>query len=123
MSGTRELKTNIYAFDKFPNELIGPVTFIGQAVSHSLGVPMSFLIRTHPSIAVKVLDAITIAAAARSTADFIITPHKKEFLTFEITGRRATEVIKAVLKPIPQIDVETKKVCRYRFHLFFLSCY
>lgn len=34
----------------------------------------------------------------------------KEFLTFEVMGKRATEVMKAVLKPVIGSDTATKEV-------------
>lgn len=38
--------------------------------------------------------------------------YDREFLTFEVTGRRATEVIKGVLKPVKATDEATKEVRR-----------
>lgn len=44
-----------------------------------------------------------------ATIDLVVTRYEKEFLTFEVTGRRATEVVKAVLKPVLATDAATKE--------------
>lgn len=36
----------------------------------------------------------------------------KELVTFEVTGRRATEVVKSVLRPVKATDKETKEAWR-----------
>lgn len=42
--------------------------------------------------------------------DVALRRFDKEFLTFEITGRRSTEVVKAVLKPTNATNGQTKSV-------------
>lgn len=73
------------------------------------------LVRLHPTIGKEALAVLRVAAAVtvQRPLDFAgVRPLERELLTFEITGRRATEVVKAVLKPVLKTGDETKEVSR-----------
>lgn len=109
-SGSRECTTNIYDPSlRYPLGLIGPATFIWRTPSStSDDTNRGLLIRIHPTIARSVVAAFEKANTRPSTVR--ITKYEEEFDTFEVTGRRAAEVIKAVLKPINGSNKETKDV-------------
>ncbi|GJN94122.1 hypothetical protein Rhopal_007196-T1 [Rhodotorula paludigena] len=127
-TGAREYTTNVYdSSQSFPHGLLGPVTFIWQPDSSSptastdastSAVPTSppsrtLLVRAHPSLA---RDAALSFERAVQTLRLGLSVglrrYDREFLTFEVTGRRATEVIKGVLKPVKATDEATKEAWR-----------
>lgn len=119
-NGTREYTTNLYdPSANFPRGLIGPATFIWDVPSTE-AEERHVLVRLHPTInkeAHRVLSHVaslhqTVATSSRARAEDFVTVRalEKELLTFEVTGRRATEVVKAVLKPTLGSDAKTKQV-------------
>ncbi|GAA6020701.1 hypothetical protein JCM11491_000521 [Sporobolomyces phaffii] len=116
-TGARELTTNLYdPSSPYPVGLIGPATFIWRplpppSADASMAVDAarpdrSVLVRVHPTAA---REAVTAFEKARRGATAVeITRHEAEFVTFEITGRRAAEVVKAVLRPIKAVGKEAK---------------
>lgn len=72
------------------------------------------LIRLHPSISriayKKISDCIEGSFNLPERLVIGIIKYEKEFLTFEITGKRATQVVKAVLRPLLATDTATKDV-------------
>lgn len=118
--GTREYTTDVYD-PNLPVEggLIGPATFIWDTPSKQPSADegadpattRQALIYVHPTINKQLHRAITKFVGA-SLISVAVTPFVKEFLTFETTGRRATEVVKAVLRPVLATDAATKEVSR-----------
>jgi ribonuclease P/MRP protein subunit POP1 len=107
-SGSRECTTNIYDPSlQYPLGLIGPATFIWRTPT-SDDTNRSLLVRTHPTIARSVVAVFEKANTSNSTVT--VTKYEEEFDTFEVTGRRAAEVVKAVLKPVNGSNKETKDV-------------
>lgn len=123
-NGTRECTTDIYDPSiVFPRGLIGPATFIWDVPSTTEPNPLRrILIRLHPTINKQVFAVIRhviawlqscIANSLERAGVFAsVRALDKELITFEITGRRATEVVKAVLKPTLRTEEETKQVGR-----------
>lgn len=118
-SGSRECTADVYdCAQAYPNGLLGPATFIWRpevadsSPSTSTASPTrSLLVRVHPAVArhaaLSVQHAIERLKLGLSVA---LKRYEAEFLTFEVTGRRATEVVKAVLKPVKGTDNATKVV-------------
>lgn len=120
-TGTRELTTLFYSSSAgYPSNLIGPITIIWDTPSEftspdpSQLVYRQVLLRLHPSLARSVYHAVALAIEESFKLPerwkIGIIKYEKEFLTFEITGKRATEVAKAVLKPVLASDDATKAV-------------
>ncbi|GAA5941207.1 ribonuclease P/MRP protein subunit POP1 [Sporobolomyces koalae] len=119
-SGARECTTNIYdPLETYPRGLIGPATFIWRPLSSLASSTTSsppdensrkrvLLVRVHPSVARQTVQAFESARGTKSRP--LITMHSEEFVTFEITGNKALEVVKATLKPIKGTDAETRSV-------------
>lgn len=67
--------------------------------------------RVHPAVArLAALAAEKVFLEKRLGLSVALRRFDNEFLTFEITGQRATEVIKAVLKPTNATDTRTTEV-------------
>lgn len=104
-------------YDSYPTSLIGPASIIWDTPSTSSEY-RQVLVRLHPSIANGTHLAVTahIAASALegegARLEVGVLKCEKEFLTFEITGKRATEVVKAVLRPTLATNDTTKQVGR-----------
>ena len=120
-SGARECHTHLYTQSASPSTLIGPATVIWDASPTPLApilpgstllVQRQVLIRLHPAICIAAWNALSLTLPR--TPGIGIRQLNKEFLTFEITGRRATEVVKAVLKLTPKCEGPVKEV---RFEL------
>ncbi|GAA5839669.1 hypothetical protein JCM9279_005135 [Rhodotorula babjevae] len=126
-TGSREYTTNVYdAAQVYPHGLLGPATFIWQPLPPSTDAatastsssppsapPRTLLVRVHPAVARSA--AISIDHALRNLRlglSVALKRYEGEFLTFEVTGRRATEVVKAVLKPTKGMDGATKEAWR-----------
>ncbi|GAA5888672.1 hypothetical protein JCM16303_000888 [Sporobolomyces ruberrimus] len=118
-TGAREYTTNIYdPSARYPLGLIGPATFIWRPLPTPADpsdptMPIdesppvrTILIRVHPTIARSAVAAFE--KARKSGSNVKLTKHEEEFTTFEVTGRRAAEVIKAVLKPTKGARKEAK---------------
>lgn len=116
-TGAREHTTNVYdPKSQYPCGLIGPASFIWRplppplAGKSSVSTDRTILVRVHPAIA-----ATSVAAfenALDDTNKVKVTKHEEKFDTFEVTGQRAAEVVKAVLRPIEKTSKETKAVSR-----------
>ncbi|GAA5894814.1 hypothetical protein JCM8208_006078 [Rhodotorula glutinis] len=126
-TGSREFTTNVYdAAQVYPHGLVGPATFIWAPLLPSSDAPTAstssttspsptrtLLVRVHPAVARSA--ALSIDHALRELRlglSVALKRYEGEFLTFEITGRRATEVVKAVLKPTKGTDGATKEAWR-----------
>ncbi|GAA5962704.1 hypothetical protein JCM3765_006172 [Sporobolomyces pararoseus] len=111
-TGARECITNIYDPSlQYPLGLIGPATFIWRPLpSKATTNDRSILIRVHPTIARRIVMAFE--NASKDTTKVKITKHEEEFDTFEVTGRKAAEVIKAVLRPVNRASKEVKAAWR-----------
>ncbi|GAA5912659.1 hypothetical protein JCM6882_004704 [Rhodosporidiobolus microsporus] len=121
-SGAREYSTDVYDFTAtHPYGLLGPVTFIWKpshpaaspAASTSSAPPPSpkrtLLVRAHPALACAAANSFSAALTSLSLARSVsLKRHDRAFLTFEITGKRATEVVKTVLRPVKGTDARTK---------------
>lgn len=109
----------------YPRGRIGPATFIWKSedpqedaepvASTSTSPPpparRTLLVRVHPAVArLAALAAEKVILEKRLGLSVALRRFDNEFLTFEITGQRATEVVKAVLKPTNTTDVHTKEV-------------
>ncbi|GAA6042385.1 hypothetical protein JCM8097_004489 [Rhodosporidiobolus ruineniae] len=125
-TGAREYTTDVYdSSATYPRGLLGPCTFIWQPASSSSpssaepaaststspsSPTRTVLIRAHPSLAPLALASFRHALESlRLGLSTTLTPHTRQFLTFEITGSRATEVLKKVLRPVKGTDGATKK--------------
>ncbi|GAA5908631.1 ribonuclease P/MRP protein subunit POP1 [Sporobolomyces salmoneus] len=119
--GARECTTNLYDPSlQYPNGLIGPATFIWRPRTTPLRRATTsdgksfftdtILIRVHPTIARTAFSACERAIDPES--DVKITKHEEEFATFEVTGKRAAEVVKAVLRPTKPRNQEAKAAWR-----------
>lgn len=114
LSGTREFTTDVYA----DGRLVGPATFMWAATLPRIPATVTtvynnrqLLVRVHPTIAKVVNLAVTrLVASWTDEGDLVSKAYEKEFVTFELTGRRATEVLKAVLKPVLATDLAKKAV-------------
>lgn len=69
----------------------------------------------HPTIARSAVEAF--GNAFKRGSKVAIRKHQEEFVTFEVTGRRAAEVLKAVVRPIKSSNKEVKEVS------FFFACF
>jgi len=114
-SGAREYTTNLYdPTQAYPRGLIGPANFIWQPLpltTPQKGQPLPdrrVLIRVHPTIARQAVAAF--GDAFKRGSKVAIRKYEEEFVTFEVTGRRAVEVIKAVVRPIKSSNKEVKEV-------------
>lgn len=67
------------------------------------------LLRLHPAICGKVLEMFE-GLSARLMMGVGMFALKKGLVTFEIGGRRATQVVKAVLRPVLGESQDLKKV-------------
>ncbi|KAK4698539.1 ribonuclease P/MRP protein subunit POP1, partial [Phenoliferia sp. Uapishka_3] len=118
-TGARECQTHIYTSSSQPNSLIGPATVIWDSLATPFPKPppshfqpynrRQVLIRLHPSICIAAWNALSDTLKADGKTSVGIRQLEKEFLTFEVTGRRATEVVKAVLKLTPGNGSEVKE--------------
>ncbi|BGP27943.1 ribonuclease P/MRP protein subunit [Rhodotorula toruloides] len=120
-SGSRECTIDIYdSTQVYPNGLLGPATFIWRpesadsTPSTSTASPsQSLLVRVHPAVARHAAQSVQCAIEQLKLGlSVALRRYEKEFLTFEVTGRRATEVVKAVLKPVKGTDGVTKAAWR-----------
>lgn len=114
-SGARECYTHLYV----PGEggarfLLGPATIIWNTPTPSPPPPndhlvfeRTVLVRLHPAICASAFEAFN---DAKSNLNCSVRRCEKEFLTIEVTGRRATEVVKAVLKPVLASSQAAKEV-------------
>ncbi|GAA5822516.1 hypothetical protein JCM5353_005466 [Sporobolomyces roseus] len=116
-SGAREYTTDIYdPTQAYPRGLIGPATFIWQPLPSTppeQDAPLPdrrVLIRVHPTIARSAVEAF--GNAFKRGSKVAIRKHQEEFVTFEVTGRRAAEVLKAVVRPIKSSNKEVKEAWR-----------
>lgn len=104
-------------YDSYPTSLVGPASVIWDTPSANSEY-RQVLVRLHPSIANGAYFAVTAHIAASplegegARLEVGVFKCEKEFLTFEITGKRATEVVKAVLRPTLATDEITKQVGR-----------
>ncbi|ORY73594.1 ribonucleases P/MRP protein subunit POP1-domain-containing protein [Leucosporidium creatinivorum] len=129
--GTREYTTNLYnptTSSSARPTLIGPATIIWDvppppSPSTTEEPIRRLLLRLHPTINKPALVSIITGAVIHDLVDSQLAPGpgvpriacktlENEFLTFEITGKRATEVVKAVLKPVLKTDQKTKEAWR-----------
>lgn len=101
--------------------LIGPATIIWDTAAPSSDVdPPSaatvrqVLVRLHPAICSAGHAAFAAVLARNSNCAVVLVKWEKEFLTFEVTGRRATEVVKAVLQPTPGCSSAVKEVSPFK---------
>lgn len=53
---------------------------------------------------------MTFENSARGSSEITVTKYQEELDTLEVTGRRAAEVIKAVLRPVNGANKEVKAV-------------
>ncbi|GAA6053897.1 hypothetical protein JCM3770_005322 [Rhodotorula araucariae] len=126
-TGARECTTNVYdAAQTFPHGLLGPAAFIWQpefippaspAPSTSAATftdpTRTVLVRVHPAVArAAALSFEHALRELRLGLHVALRRYQGEFLTFEVTGRRATEVVKAVLKPVKGTDDATMEAWR-----------
>ncbi|GAA5844126.1 hypothetical protein JCM11251_001826 [Rhodosporidiobolus azoricus] len=130
-TGAREYTTDVYdATAKYPHGLLGPVTFIweplhstssscafGSAASTSTAQSPSssrkLLIRAHPALASSAAQSFSSALLSLSIIHSVsLKKHDRAFLTFEITGKRATEVVKKCMKVVKGTDHVTKSAWR-----------
>ncbi|GAA6062283.1 hypothetical protein JCM10212_000943 [Sporobolomyces blumeae] len=118
-NGARECSTNLYDPSKpYPLGLIGPATFIWQPLSSTPSYEpildkvaggearspnRTILVRVHPAIARQAVEAVE-----NAQEKVAIRKHDGEFVTFEVTGKQAVELVKSVLKPIKGINKATK---------------
>lgn len=122
-TGIRECSCLLYSSaESYPTNLIGPIHVIWDTPlpvepTEQDPPPPNYrkvLIRLHPSISrtayKKISDCIEASFNLPERLVVGIIKYDKEFLTFEITGKRATEVVKAVLKPLIGTDAVTKDV-------------
>ncbi|GAA5992540.1 hypothetical protein JCM5350_008273 [Sporobolomyces pararoseus] len=115
-TGARECITNVYDPSlQYPLGLIGPATFIWRpppsiATENDPSLKRSVLIRIHPTVARTI--AMTFENSARGSPEITVTKYQEEFDTLEVTGRRAAEVIKAVLRPVNGASKEVKAAWR-----------
>lgn len=112
-SGIRECTTDVFNFRlgaRRDLELIGPATFIWDCRfpgAEPIASRRIVLIRVHPSICAALLAALQGADASEVESIYgheageppRIRALERALLTFEVTGKRATEVIKSVLQP------------------------
>ncbi|EMS18934.1 ribonuclease P/MRP protein subunit POP1 [Rhodotorula toruloides NP11] len=120
-SGSRECTVDVYDTTRaYPNGLLGPATFIWRpeiadsAPSTSTASPSrTLLVRVHPAVARHAASSVQHAIEHLKLGLSVgLRRYEKGFLTFEVTGRRATEVVKAVLKPVKGTDGATKAAWR-----------
>lgn len=127
-SGSREVTVDVYDPEAtYPRGRIGPATFIWRpeqlqeqaepVASTSTSPPppsrRTLLVRVHPAVArLAALAAEKVILDKRLGLSVALRRFDNEFLTFEITGQRATEVIKAVLKPTNATDTRTTEAWR-----------
>ncbi|KPV73050.1 uncharacterized protein RHOBADRAFT_29266, partial [Rhodotorula graminis WP1] len=126
-TGSREYTTNVYdAAQVYPQGLLGPATFIWAPVPSSSDAPTAstsstppppprrtLLVRVHPAVARSAALSIDhVLRDLRLGLSVALNRYEGEFLTFEVTGRRATEVVKAVLKPVKGSSDTTKEAWR-----------
>lgn len=125
-TGSREVTVDVYDPEAtYPHGRLGPATFIwkpeepleldGPVASTSTSptpVPRhTVLVRVHPAIArAAALAAEHVILSQRLGLSVALRRFDGEYLTFEVTGQRATEVIKAVLRPTNDTDGQTKEV-------------
>ncbi|KAM0789941.1 hypothetical protein ACM66B_006781 [Microbotryomycetes sp. NB124-2] len=107
--GQRECATILYKTSERRTGQIGPVSLIWDAPASDDVLDRKVLLRVHPAMAQQAASAVRSAALETSKRGVTITLHEKEFLTFEVTGKRATEVVKSVLKPTLSNDQATKE--------------
>lgn len=114
-SGARECYTHLYKpSGDGMRDLIGPATIIWDTPITPLPPPndalfygRTVLVRLHPSICASAYEAFD---AVETNLFCGVRRCEKEFITIEVTGRRATEVVKAVLKPVLASSPATKEV-------------
>ncbi|BGP52028.1 Ribonucleases P/MRP protein subunit pop1 [Rhodotorula kratochvilovae] len=126
-AGARECTTNVYdSAQTFPHGLLGPATFIWQPAPAPPASPAAstssapaaaptrtLLIRVHPAVARDAALSFEHALKElRLGLCVALRRYQGEFLTFEVTGRRATEVVKAVLRPVKGTDDATNEAWR-----------
>ncbi|GAA5882191.1 hypothetical protein JCM3774_005460 [Rhodotorula dairenensis] len=127
-TGSREATVDVYDPEAtYPNGRLGPATFIWKpedssdldgpvastSTSPSSIVRRTVLVRVHPAIArAAALATEQVILDRRLGLSVALRRFEGEFLTFEVTGQRATEVVKAVLKPTNDTDGPTKEAWR-----------
>lgn len=124
LSGQRECDTVLHSVAAVGSAaaatMIGPATIIWdtpstQPSTSTVTLDRKVLLRLHPAICASVWDAVQAAKTALwPKGNLTCMPHRmdKGLLTFEVTGRRATEVVKSVLRPVIGTDKETKEAWR-----------
>ncbi|GAA5870535.1 hypothetical protein JCM1840_004794 [Sporobolomyces johnsonii] len=121
-SGARECTTDIYDPTLvYPRGLLGPATFIWKPLPTTTTSPSStsapsrrtLLVRLHPALArhapIAFKHAMNMEMLER---DVKLKTFEREFVTFEITGARAAEVVKKVLRVARVTDGVTKEAWR-----------
>ncbi|GAA5982659.1 hypothetical protein JCM10908_006736 [Rhodotorula pacifica] len=125
-TGSREVTVDVFDPEAtYPHGRLGPATFIwkpdaaseGPIASTSTSPPpavrLTVLVRVHPAVARSAALAFEhVILEKRLGLSVALRRFDGEFLTFEITGQRSTEVVKAVLKPTNSTDAETKEAWR-----------
>ncbi|KAK4048654.1 Ribonucleases P/MRP protein subunit pop1 [Microbotryomycetes sp. JL201] len=110
--GQREYSTVLYHPNQKPARQIGPIALIWNTSAAEGHVYRQVILRFHPSMAQEAKTAIDQAARAnvvsQQNSAVTVTAHEREFLTFEVTGKRANEVVKGVLKPTLSNNEATK---------------
>lgn len=122
-SGIREWTGCLHKAGEFPRGLIGPASIVWRASedksetaprSSAAAEDSSCLVRLHPAMA-KAARAAFVRAANEvahinnGDSKVEVRTFDQQLLTFEITGDRASEVVKSVLKPA-RLDPATEQV-------------
>ncbi|GAA5918262.1 hypothetical protein JCM1841_002134 [Sporobolomyces salmonicolor] len=122
-SGAREYTTDIYDSTlDYPRGLLGPATFIWKplpttttsAPGTSASSLRTLLVRLHPALARSAAFSFenAIHKELRVGRGVKLRRLEREFVTFEITGARAAEVVKKVLRVVRGTDPATKEAWR-----------
>lgn len=124
-SGIRECVTEVHIdntiispvrnLNAFSTTLLGPATIIWDVHTDPTTptTTRQVLLRVHPSICLQVHQVLQWAVmhtiGHRDSIARCVN-EVNERLTFEITGARATEVVKSVLRPVAHTNKATKQV-------------
>ncbi|GAA6015972.1 hypothetical protein JCM10207_006824 [Rhodosporidiobolus poonsookiae] len=132
-AGAREWEGDLYEAgagedgERWPRGLIGPAAIVWMPASSSSSSssspdaasssdpPRTLLLRLHPALASSALTSLRLACAslsAPSPSQISLTPLTRAYNTFELTGSRATEVLRKVLRPVKGTDGATKGAWR-----------
>ncbi|BGP58449.1 Ribonucleases P/MRP protein subunit pop1 [Rhodotorula sphaerocarpa] len=122
-TGSREVSVDLYDPKAiYPLGRLGPATFIWKPTSELRAGPIAststsppaeplrtVLVRVHPAVARSAALAVEHVILDKRLGLLVaLRRFEDEYLTFEVCGRRATQVVKAVLKPINSTDSATK---------------